>query len=264
MSSAWINSVRIVALSLFCSLTLPALAAKPKTITFPSEDGLEITADLYLHHKSRKAPLIVLCHQAGWSRGEYVEIAPKLNSLGFNCLAIDQRSGGTVNNVQNQTAKRAAAESKPTTYLDARPDIVAALKYARKNLTRGPLIAWGSSYSSALVLEIVGRNPKLADGVLSFAPGEYFTRFGKSGNWIAEGASQLKCPVFITSARNEAGQWSKIYDGIGSEKKTKFVPKSDGQHGSRALWERFPDSKEYWSAVILFLAQFQKTEKKAK
>ena len=47
------------------------------------------------------APVLVLFHQAGWSRGEYREIAPKLNELGYICLAIDQRSGKGVNGVAN-------------------------------------------------------------------------------------------------------------------------------------------------------------------
>jgi hypothetical protein len=39
-----------------------------KTVTFDSEDGLEMTADQY--HIKLDKPVIILCHQAGWSRGE--------------------------------------------------------------------------------------------------------------------------------------------------------------------------------------------------
>ena len=38
-----------------------------ETITFKSDDGLTITADLYLEHET-KAPFIILYHQAGYSR----------------------------------------------------------------------------------------------------------------------------------------------------------------------------------------------------
>ena len=61
-------------------------AQSKKKIEFSSEDGLKITADLYMVHSEEK-PFIVLFHQAGWSRGEYLEIAPKLNKIGFNCMA---------------------------------------------------------------------------------------------------------------------------------------------------------------------------------
>ena len=50
-----------------------ALISKGKeTITFKAEDGLEITADVYIQYELTK-PFIILFHQAGWSRGEYLE-----------------------------------------------------------------------------------------------------------------------------------------------------------------------------------------------
>ena len=225
-----------------------------ETIEFPSLDGLKITGDLYRAHSDPKTPFLLLCHQAGWSRGEYREIAPKLNAMGFNCLAIDQRSGGEILGVRNETAARATAAKKGTTYLDARPDIVAALRMLRKEKhARGKLIAVGSSYSSALVLQIVGSEKKIADGVISFAPGEYFTRFGESATFVQAGASKLKVPVFITSAKNEGGQWRAIFGAIPSKRKVSFLPTTAGQHGARALWERFPDHPAYWEALTQFL-----------
>ena len=103
------------------------------TNEFPAPDDLKITADLYLVSEEKQTPLIVLCHQAGWSRGEYREIAPKLNQLGFNCLAIDQRSGGKVNDVPNETVRAALAAKKATTFIDAEQDIIAAIKWVRKS-----------------------------------------------------------------------------------------------------------------------------------
>ncbi|MEE8104990.1 MAG: alpha/beta fold hydrolase [Planctomycetota bacterium] len=239
---------------------LPAFAADYKEIEFKSEDGLKITADLYKKHKKDSKPFIVFCHQANWSRGEYREIAPKLNKLGFNCMAIDQRSGGAINGVNNETAARAKAAGKPTNYPDARQDIIAALKYARKNYAKGKLILWGSSYSSALVLQIAGSEPKLVDGVLSFAPGEYFGRFGKPGDWVTQSASKIACPAFITSAQREGPQWKAIYAAIPGNKKMSFLPTTEGQHGSRALWEKFPDNDQYWKAVKAFLGRHFKTK----
>ncbi len=228
-----------------------------KPIEFDSADGLKITADLYMQSDDKSKPFIVLCHQAGWSRGEYREIAPKLNEMGFNCMAIDQRSGGGVNSVTNETAKRSKQQDKGGTYVDAEPDIVAAVKYAKENYAEGKLILWGSSYSSALVLRIAGEHPDMMDGTLSFAPGEYFDQFGKPGDWIAQSVSKAKCPIFITSAKNEYGQWKNIFAAIKADGKTKFLPDSKGNHGSRALWARFNDSGEYWTATESFLKQFQ-------
>ncbi len=168
-----------------------SVASSSGTVTFPAEDGLLITADIYAPYKNGEAPIVVLFHQAGWSRGEYTEIAPKLNSLGYNCMAVDQRSGESVRGVENETALRAAKENRATGYIDALPDIKAALSYARRHYGKGQLIAWGSSYSAALVLQVAGDSPGLVDGVLAFSPGEYFERAGKSAAWIQDSAQKL-------------------------------------------------------------------------
>ncbi len=231
----------------------PDKAKKPasRPLIFPSKDGLSLRADLYAPHKDPKTPFIVLFHQAGWSRGEYLAIAPRLNRMGFNCMAMDQRSGGAVNGITNETAKRAKASKLAMEFVDAKQDMEAALIYARKQLTKGTLIAWGSSYSAALVLQITGEHPNIADGVLAFAPGEYIRVRGK--NWIAKSAAKITVPVFITSAKNEADNWKGIFEAIGTSQKTSYLPKTEGNHGSRALWRKFKDSPGYWVAVTAFL-----------
>lgn len=228
-----------------------------ETIEFKSLDGLPITADLYRGGLKGPAPVIVLCHQAGWSRGEYREIAPKLNKMGYQCLAIDQRSGGKVNQVVNQTHAKAMADEKQTQFADAEQDIIAALNKARELQPSGKIILWGSSYSSALSLRIGGEHPELMDGVLAFAPGEYFVRFGKPEDWIASSAKKIKAPVFITSAKNELPRWQGIYDAIPGDTKMMFVPETAGNHGSRALWEQFDDSEAYWNSVESFLKRLK-------
>ncbi len=227
-----------------------------KTITFPSLDSLEISADLYMPHE-KTAPYIILFHRAHWSRGEYREIAPKLNALGFNCLAVDQRSGSEVNDVKNETAARAEVSGKPTTYVDALQDMQAALDFVRKNYAKGKLIIWGSSYSSSLALILAGQNENTVDGVLAFAPGEYFLRLGKPKNWVQIHAKRLDCPVFITSAKKEAPNWKAIFEAIPSDKKVSFIPETEGIHGSQALWESTADNAAYWKAVKKFLKQFK-------
>ena len=232
--------------------TLFLQAGVKKSIVFPSLDGVNITADLYIQNTDKKTPFIVLFHQAGWSRGEYDEIALKLNDLGFNCMAVDLRSGGRVNGVINLTLKDAKKKGKNTTYLGAMKDIKAALMYARKHFAKGKLIAWGSSYSAALVIKIVGDDKRLADEVISFSPGEYFTKLGKAPDWIKESAKKLRVPIFITSAKKEEPYWKPIYDAVSSDKEF-YLPLTKGHHGSRSLWSRYPDSKGYWQAVKGFL-----------
>jgi alpha-beta hydrolase superfamily lysophospholipase len=233
-------------------LGIPVMSQAQETITFKAEDGIEITAELYMTHPTT-APFIVLFHQANWSRGEYQEIAPKLNALGYNCMAIDQRSGGAVNGIRNKTKINAEKAMKGTQYIDALADMNAAIIHARTNFAEDKLIIWGSSYSSALVLKIAGDQPDAIDGALAFSPGEYFARFDKPADFITSSAKHITKPVFITSGRDEKGSWWKIYEAIGSDGKSYFLPETSGNHGSRALWVKFNDSKDYWKAVTEFL-----------
>lgn len=215
-----------------------------KTTQFTSVDGLEITADHF--HIGMDKPVIILCHQAGSSRGEYHDIAVELNSMGFNCIALDQRSGNASQGIINETAKRAKAAGKGQTYLDAEQDIVAAIAKFSADYNKNVII-WGSSYSSSLVLKIAGNNDKV-DKVLSFSPGEYLT-----GIVVSNEAKKVTIPAFLTSAKNEESQTKTIYTNLASSNKTQFVSTGAGRHGSSCLWPTEQDAPEYWVAVKLFL-----------
>lgn len=215
------------------------------TITFPSLDGLEITADLY--HVGDDAPVFVLCHQARYNRTEHTETAKTLMARGYNCLATDQRSGGLLNDQDNETTKRATAKGLPTAYIDAEPDIIAAVNYMAKKYNQ-PVILVGSSYSAALGLKVAKENPNVK-AILSFSPGEYF------GNKLALGKTiaGLDKPTFITSSKSEVPTAKPLADVVAKNKITHFIPQSDGAHGSRVLWSEQPFSAEYWAAVDAFL-----------
>ncbi len=223
-----------------------------KTINFKAKDGVQVTADLYLTSKT-DAPFIILFHQAGYSRGEYREIAPKLNKLGFNCMAVDQRSGDKVNGVVNNTHKAAKKMNKSTKYVDAIPDIEAALEYVKNELKADKIVVWGSSYSAALVFYLASTQSDSIDALLSFSPGEYFKINGKEIKYYAK---SVGCKVFITSAKSEHGQWKGIYNSVKGDKKY-FLPKQSGKHGSKALWVNNSNNEEYWNEVIQFLDPFK-------
>jgi len=140
--------------------------------------------------------------------------------------------------------------------VDAQQDMIDTLKFVKGTFAHRELILWGSSYSAALALKTAGDKPDLVDGVLSFAPGEYFERIGKSGDWIQSSASKIQVPSFITSAKNEHGKWKAIFNTIPGETEQSFVLTTTGNHGSRALWEQFDDHSAYWKEVESFLGQF--------
>lgn len=219
---------------------------KMKTIEFNSSDGLPVTADLYFIDE--KAPFILLCHQARFSRGEYSDIAPKLNELGFNCLAIDQRSGESVNGIKNETAVRAMMKNLPNEYLDAKQDIISAIEYIYSTY-KCDVILLGSSYSASLALRIGAKNEHVK-GIVAFSPGEYF---GDKMN-IKQQIQSLDKPTFVSSSKDESSAVKEMVSGLSSV--TQFVPETAGVHGAKALWPKQEGHEAYWKALKNFLEPF--------
>ena len=243
----------ILLLFVVAMLLWPSFAfCKARTIRFPSTDSVLITADLYLAHPP-KAPFILLFHRAGWSRGEYASIAPRLNHMGFNCMSVDLRSGESINGIKNQTHISAVRMGKKTGFLDAERDIIAATEFVKRQYAPDILILWGSSYSASLVVKIIGEKPHICQAALLFSPGEYFVRFGKSTHFIRDRAKNIQIPVFFTSESSERPRWWTIFEAIPHGSKTYFLPEEDGAHGSKALWPMTRKNQEYWRAVEAFL-----------
>lgn len=222
-------------------------AQAQQTITFPSPDSLKVTADLYM--ADAQYPYILLLHQARYSRGEYREIAPKLTRLGYNCLAIDQRSGQEVNFVKNETAALANEKNLPTSYLDALPDIRAAIDYI-KSKSNKPIIIWGSSYSASLALVVANTELRIG-AVVAFSPGEYFP----NRHYVQENTSKITVPVFVASAKNECETTRSTCAKINQNLLTIFCPTQEGAHGSSALWNINPSNRNYWLALTMFFSK---------
>lgn len=226
---------------------------KGKTITIEGTDGIKIHADIYDSNIDETLPIILLFHQARYSRGEYRPIAPKLNELGYTCISIDQRSGKKVNRVINETHLQAVKNRLDTKYVDALPDLRATIDYALENYQNRKVILWGSSYSSSLIFILGTEYKKQVEALLAFSPGEYFTYQDKE---IKDFANLVECPVFITSARSEKKDWESIYEAINT-KKYFYFPDFKGYHGSKALWESNQGNEKYWNEVKKFLKNIQ-------
>lgn len=215
------------------------------TITFPSKDGLLITADLYLIKKPKS--FILLSHQAGLSRGEYISTAKTLNKMGYSCMAIDQRSGKIANNIINETAKRALEKGLKTDYLSAKPDILAAINFLYKLNNDNPIILVGSSYSASLSLILSVNNDKVK-AVAAFSPGEYF-----EGINVKDKIKNLTIPIFITSSKKEIVQVEGLLNKVISNSVRQFKPTKEGIHGSRMLWKTTSGHNECWKSFTSFL-----------
>lgn len=242
-----LKSIRMKTLfPLVVAICFAAAGFAQQTVTFPSRDGLTITADLYVVDVAK--PYILLLHQARYSRGEYREIAPRLTKLGYNCLAIDQRSGDEVNFVKNETARLARERSLPTGYLDANQDVEAALDYI-KSRTDLPIVIWGSSYSASLALIEASENLRIR-AVVAFSPGEYFGQ----ANLVGSSASKISVPTLLLSSKSECDAVARLAEGIKPSFKILFCPPDAGQHGSKALWDSNSSSKAYWMSITTFFS----------
>ncbi len=234
----------------------PLEEAKPafEKVQFTTTDGYTVFGDIY--RISDTAPVIVLCHQAGFNKFEYHEIAPWLLLLGYNSLAIDQRSGGTMlDSFINETASfnsdkiKELNPSRMEGFLSAQPDIEAAIDYASK-LFGQKVILWGSSYSASHALYQGLSNDKVR-AVIAFSPGNYYNEAKGSIEEKLEGFSK---PLFVTSSRKESSDLTKLIAKLRlADLHVQFIPEGKGQHGSKALWQSNEGYEEYRAAVEDFL-----------
>lgn len=230
---------------LLLTLFSVSVSTAQKTISFFTNDGVLVTADLYKVNDS--LPYMILCHQAGSSRGEYLETAQRFTKFGYNCLAIDTRSGKEMNKIKNETVKNAKSKGRSTEYTDAEIDIRSAINYAT-NKNSKKVILVGSSYTASLVMKIAVNNPDVK-AVIAFSPGEYF-----GANYSVKDSIQgLLKPLFVTSSKTEAPKVAELVSGVKSPKKQQFTPSNEGTHGSKTLWKETPNSKEYWTAIMMFM-----------
>lgn len=243
-------------IAIFSILLFTTGFSQDKTVKFKTFDKVIVTADIYAQNPVT-SPFIILYHQANYSRGEFLDIAPKLNAYGFNCMAVDLRSGEAVNGIVNETWKFADSLNMETRYTDAYTDMKTAVSYVKSKYPGTKIFLFGSSYSSSLAIKLASDFPKGISGVIAFSPGEYFSKFGWSRDIIKTSASKLKCPVFIASTVNERDNCQKIYDAIPVQSKVYFVPDSGGKHGAKALWSAFPESAQYWKALKAFLLKYK-------
>ncbi len=231
----------------------PPSSGKPlpaEPVRLAAADGVEVFGDFYGVEQDKPRPLILLFHQAGSNAGEYAPIAPRLQALGYNALAIDQRSGAERWERKNRTVD---ALGKTTSYLEAYPDLEAALAWGKaQGYPR--ILAWGSSYSAALVFKLGAEHADDLHAILSFAPGEYIAGDDRA---VSKWSGEVRLPIFVTSATGDEVEVAKtILAASPATEKTQYEPKN-GVHGSSTLREdrNAAGMAENWAAVEAFLAK---------
>jgi len=235
------------------ALLRPHLAAAAP-VELRAADGVRVFGTYLPAGTARRRGTILLFHMAGSNRAEYAPIAPELARLGFDSLAIDQRSGGDAWGRRNQTASLLPHDPG---YRAALPDLQAALAWARQRDATGPVLAWGSSYSAALVFLLAAQAGDGVSALLAFSPGEYL------GNPpVRAAAGMVRCPVFVTGAADaeETAAAGALLAAARGAPKRQYRP-AIGVHGSATLRaDRNPrGAAAAWAAVTDFLAEVTPT-----
>ncbi|NNF12271.1 MAG: alpha/beta fold hydrolase [Gemmatimonadetes bacterium] len=212
-----------------------------QTVVFPSSDGLAITADFYAG-ASTHAASVVLFHQSASSRGEFRHVAPRLQRLGYNVLAVDLRWGEEHDGIANETAQRAgtpavmdrveSGDESPWPVIDrSYEDMVAALRWLDAQGRSGERVAVGSSFSAMLVYRLAAEED-LA-GVAAFSPGEYDENRPR---WTRDHAGLIKVPVLSVAAPDEADLVQPVATAVESAGSL-FYQAPAGRHGASILEE---------------------------
>ena len=245
---------RSLAVGLVGLLVIQSVWAQEAAQSFELEtaDGITVFGDIYEPEHVKRPPLILAFHQGGGdARGEYTPIIPTLVRQGFAVMIIDQRRGGEVFGGTNRTVA-ALPEGADYSYCDAYPDLEAALAFARTQ-SFGRIIAWGSSYSATLALQLASEYPTDLDRVIAFSPA--------SGEPMGdcqprEYAAQITIPALMIRPEREAAIESVADDLTAfSEMGHDVFISPGGSHGSSVLVEERSGNPatEAWERILSFL-----------
>ncbi|MFS8083207.1 MAG: alpha/beta hydrolase [Ginsengibacter sp.] len=196
-------------------------------VTLRAADSVAVHGTV-THAKAHNDKVLLLFHQAHANRHEYDSLIAGFNKLGYDTLAIDQRSGGDLFNGHNATVQTLG---KSADYLDAAPDLDAALVWARGQ-HYGNIVAVGSSYSSALVILLAAKQPQGLTAIASFSPGEYFD----DKNLIKNAAAKVTVPFYITTDPEEASNVTEVLTRAKGSNIEHYEPTA-GVHGASTLVE---------------------------
>ena len=155
-----------------------AADAAPTTVSFATEDGGLVYADVY----GAGERAVLLAHGGRWNKESWAKQAPVLVKAGFEVMAIDFRGRGKSNGPGGMQASDAQLEM----------DVVAAVRYLHAHGTKSVSIV-GSSMGGAAA----------GDAAIDSKPGEIdrIVMLGAAPNLPAE---KLKSPALFIVAREDA------------------------------------------------------------
>jgi pimeloyl-ACP methyl ester carboxylesterase len=196
-------------------LLFAAVAVAQKTVSFPTEDGGLVFADIY----GEGDRAVVLAHGGRFNKESWAPQARTLAAAGFHVLALDFRGCGK---------SKGPGDSQPMDaplYLD----VLAAVHYLRANGAKTVSIVGGSMGGGAA-----------GDASIASQPGE-IDRIVFLGAHPIGPAEKLKCPTLFIVARDDASADGPRLPGIRAKYEKAPEPKEliilDGSAHAQFLFQ---------------------------
>jgi pimeloyl-ACP methyl ester carboxylesterase len=195
-----VRTLVAVIASLLVALFLAQTAAAQKPVSFPTEDGGAIYADLY----GEGGRCVVLAHGGRFNKQSWEKQARALASAGFRVLALDFRGYGK---------SQGPGDSEPMN-APLHLDVLAAVHYLRKTGAKSVSVVGGSMGAGAA-----------GDASIASPPGEIdrLVFLGGAPNGPAE---KLKSPSLFIVARDDASGDGPRLPGIRQQYDKAPQPKS--------------------------------------
>src|SRR5580658_8793502 len=195
-----------------------AADAAPTTVSFATEDGGLVYADVY----GAGERAVLLAHGGRWNKESWAKQAPVLVKAGFEVMAIDFRGRGKSNGPGGPGGMQASDAQLEM-------DVVAAVRYLHAHGTKSVSIV-GSSMGGAAA----------GDASIESKPGEIdrIVMLGAAPNLPAE---KLKSPVLFIVARDDVSGDGPRLPGIRAQFEKAPEPKKlvvlEGSAHAQALFD---------------------------
>jgi len=167
-------------IAIVAALFLPHFATAQRTISFPTEDGGVVFADLY--GKGDRA--IVLAHGGPFNKESWAKQAERLAAAGFEVLALDFRGYGKSHGPGDSDPEDAPLHL----------DVLAAVRYVREKGAKSVSVVGGSMGGAAA-----------GDASIASRPGE-IDRLVLLGAHPNGPADKLKSAILYIVARDDANE----------------------------------------------------------
>ena len=224
------NGLRLL-IAICVAILLAKAAAAQKTVSFPTEDGGVVFAEVY--GTSDRA--IVLAHGGRFNKESWAEQARTLVAAGFEVLAIDFRGYGKSHGPGDKDPMDAPLQF----------DVLAAVRYLHQNGAKTVSIIGGSMGGGAA-----------GDASIASKPGEIdrLILLGAAPNGPAE---KLKSPILIIVARDDTSGDGPRLPGIQKQFDKAPQPKElivlDGSAHAQYLFQT-DQGKRVMQEILRFLS----------